>query len=392
MAKRKNNLPAGSVLVELTRQADFLTRKDIASWRRAWQAALNVDRPDRRALYDIYTDSLIDNHLTGCIGQRKALVMQRSFKLADIGGIKDEEATALFDSAWFKRLLSLAMDSRFWGHSLIELGEPEKRNGRMRYSYAALVPRKHVVPEYGVILRDQGDDISAGIRYREGEMASWVVEAGEPFDLGLLLKTAPQTISKRYALAFWDQFAEIFGIPMRIAKTDIRDKAERQRIYNSLRDMGTTNFGVLPDGTEIDIKESSRSDAFNVFDQRVERANSEISKAIVGQTMTSDNGSSKSQGEVHLHILEGIAEEDADFIRDLINDELLPRMTAHGFPVDGLRFDWDDRIDYTPEQQVAIESMILTRYDIDPKYWEEKYGIKVTGERQALPMARDFFA
>ena len=67
-------------------------------------------------------------------------------------------------------------------------------------------------------------------------------------------------------------------------------------------------------------------------------------------------------------------------------------LSAHGFPVDGLRFDWDDRIDYTPEQQVAIESMILTRYDIDPKYWEEKYGIKVTGERQALPMARDFFA
>lgn len=392
MAKKRNSGSPGSVLVELVRQADFLTKKDIASWRRAWQAALNVDRPDRRALYDIYTDSLIDNHLTGCINQRKALVMQRSFKLADADGVKDEEATDLFDSAWFKRLLSLAMDSRFWGHSLIELGEPEKRNGRMRYSYAALVPRKHVVPEYGVILRDQGDEISSGIRYRDGGMASWVVEAGDPFDLGLLLKTAPQTISKRYALAFWDQFAEIFGIPLRIAKTDIRDKAERQRIFNSLRDMGTTNFGVLPDGTEIDIKESSRSDAFNVFDQRVERANSEISKAIVGQTMTSDNGSSKSQGEVHLQILRGIAEEDADFIRDLVNDELLPRMAVHGFPVEGLCFDWDDQIDYTPEQQTAIETMILNRYDIDPKYWEEKYGIKVKGERQALPMARDFFA
>lgn len=92
-------------------------------------------------------------------------------------------------------------------------------------SSSGKVTRKHVVLEYGVILRDQGDEISAGIKYREGEMASWVVEAGDPFDLGLLLKTAPQTISKRYALAFWDQFAEVFGIPMRIAKTDIRDKA-----------------------------------------------------------------------------------------------------------------------------------------------------------------------
>jgi len=56
-------------------------------------------------------------------------------------------------------------------------------------------------------------------------------------------------------------------------------------------------------------------------------------------------------------------------------------MVRHGFPVEGLRFDWDDSVDYTPEQQVAYETMIADRYDVDPKYFAEKYSMPV-GERR----------
>ena len=56
---------------------------------------------------------------------------------------------------------------------------------------------------------------------------------------------------------------------------------------------------------------------------------------------------------------------DADFIRDLVNDQLIPRMLKHGFPLKGLRFNWDESVDYTPEQQVAYESMIADRYEVD---------------------------
>ena len=50
-------------------------------------------------------------------------------------------------------------------------------------------------------------------------------------------------------------------------------------------------------------------------------------------------------------------------------------MVLHGFPLKDMRFEWDDTIDYTPEQQKDIEQTILQHYDIDPKYFLEKYGI-----------------
>ena len=101
--------------------------------------------------------------------------------------------------------------------------------------------------------------------------------------------------------------------------------------------------------------------------------------------MTIDSGSSLSQSQVHLEVFRNVIDRDADFLRDTVNGELLPRMLKHGFPVKGLRFDWDESVDYTPEQQVAYETMIADRYEVDAKYFIEKYNIPIIGEK-AVPV------
>ena len=90
------------------------------------------------------------------------------------------------------------------------------------------------------------------------------------------------------------------------------------------------------------------------------------SKGILTVTMTMEDGASLSQSEVHRKMLENLIQKDADLIRDLVNWQLLPRMVRHGFPVKGFRFDWDETVDYTPEQQVAYERMLLDKFEVDP--------------------------
>ena len=53
-------------------------------------------------------------------------------------------------------------------------------NGPLRFDGVELVPRKHVVPEYGVLVQDPGGDWRQGIPYREGDIANWCVEVGKP--------------------------------------------------------------------------------------------------------------------------------------------------------------------------------------------------------------------
>lgn len=176
-------------------------------------------------------------------------------------------------------------------------------------------------------------------------------------------------------LAFWDTFGEIFGMPMRIARTTSRDQKEIDRLDKMLREAGTALSMVAGMETEIEFVESGKGDAFNVYDKRIDRANSELSKLIIGQTMTIEDGSSLSQSETHLEVFQNLVESDCDMLRDIVNNQLIPRMVRHGFPVKGLRFDWDYSIDYTPEQQKAYEEMVLQHYKVKPQYFEEKYGI-----------------
>lgn len=236
------------VLIELNQQTESLTKKDIATWRQAWQAAINYEQPNRCALLDVYNDALVDLHLSGCIAQRKGKTLQKPFVLTGKNGKEDDKARLMFEREWFNDFLDLALDSPYFGHSLIQFGDITNENGVMSFTGVELVPRKHVVPEYGVITREAGDDWKNGISYREGDIAVWCIEVGKARDLGVLLKCAPQSLSKKNMLAYWDTFGEVFGMPIRIGKTMSQDTKDIARIETMLAEMGAASWGVVPGG------------------------------------------------------------------------------------------------------------------------------------------------
>ena len=317
----------------------------------------------------------------------KVVIGDQALKVVSQISQEDREAAKYFNTSWFKQLMKFALDANYWGHSLIELGElTTDTNDLLCYDGVKLIPRKHVIPEYGRVVKQLGDDWKAGVDYHKPPFADYIIEVGQPDSLGLYLKAATQTIPKKNALAFWDTFAEIFGMPMRIARTTSRDDKELAKMEKMMSEMGTEGWGIFQQGTEIEVVESGRGDAFNVYDRRIDRANSELSKLVIGQTMTIEDGSSLSQSETHLQVFQNLVEEDCDMLRDMVNNQLLPRMVKHNFPLKGIHFEWDYSVDYTPEQQVAYEQLVLNNYEVDPAYFEEKYNMPVGERRQQVPV------
>lgn len=183
--------------VDLQLQTEALTKKDMRAWRNAWQYAKNVEYPNRVPLYDVYGDVEVDMHLTGCVGQRKGYVLNKSFRIVDRKGVENPELTAIFEAPWFKTFMDLALDAHYWGHSLIQLGDVISVDGTPAFSEVQLVPRRHVIPEYGVIVVRQQEAWQNGYDYRHSEMADWTVEVGGTHDLGMYLKCAQHTIPKK---------------------------------------------------------------------------------------------------------------------------------------------------------------------------------------------------
>ena len=377
LAKQKKTR---DLLVDLKLQNEQLTKKDIAKWRLAWQMALNVENPKRTELYRIYRDNIADLHTYGAIRNRKLKTLSKPLKIADKEGKNMPELTLLFRSKWFKKFCSIVLDTPFWAHSLVQFEDIVNDTVKLKFSDITLIPRQHVCPEFGTLLREPGDDAASGIYYRE--MMDWCIEIGEKYDLGILNILTPQIIAKRNAMAYWDQFAEVFGMPVRIWKTTSRNEGEISKVYNMLVKMGAASFGVFPEGTEIEIVESSKGDAFNVYDRRIERANTEISKAILGQTMTMDNGSSKSQALVHENVTEDIMWSDSDYLLDVINDDLIPLMIRHGMMPAGYTAEYDDTYEFSQTEMQQVEAMLISEYDIDPAYFIDKYNIQILGKKQ----------
>jgi len=386
---KSNATEVKSIMTQLMQQTKALSKKDIDAWRKAHQMALNFENPKRFALYEIYDyTTMIDTHVTGVANRIKMNIMRRAFKLKDLKGTENLETTNILETTWFKKFMSLAIDASLYGHSLIELTGINTLP-QIKFDKVSLIPRLHVCPEYGVLLREFTDEpTKKGIPYREGDIANWCVEVGEPDDLGLLLKVTPHVISKKHVQIFWDNFAEKFGIPIIYASTDTRDVGEKAKVENMLDQMGASAWGLFPANTELKLIESAKGDAFQVFDSRIVRANSEISKGLAGQTMAFDDGSSQSQAQVHNEGFTDTCDYYADKLKDVINDKLIPLCILHGFPFANLRFDWDDTYEYTPAEILEREKMLLQYFDIEPKYFQERYNIPVLAKKE---IAQSFF-
>jgi hypothetical protein len=377
---------ARQIITELEVKTARLVKNDIAQWRAAHQQALNVENPKRTNLYNIYdftTD--IDTHVSGVVERTKLGVMQRKFKLTDKNGKENYEMTSLFETPWFWQFMDIALDAEYYGHSLVQLGNVIQQDGKWRLDTVELVPRSNVCPEFGVVLRDSSDEPNRGIPYRSGPFALWTVEAGTPKGLGRFLKVSSHVISKKHVQIFWDNFAERFGIPIIYATTETRNDADRVKVENMLSHFGNNTWGFFPGGVKLTLLETAKGDAFKVFDERIIRANKEISIGLAGQTMAFEDGASRAQGEVHERGFEEIKTAFATRLKFLINFQLLPKLIRHGFPLQGYSFEWDDSAEYTPEQMQTIEQMLLNNYEIDPKYFIDKYNILITGVKTREP-------
>lgn len=137
-------------------------------------------------------------------------------------------------------------------------------------------------------------------------------------NVGLLEKAFPYTCLKRHSWGSWDEFEELFGIPIRIAKVASQSDAVKNEVAGWLQEMGSASYGVFPVGTEIEIKENTKGDAYNVFFQKIKALDAELSKLVLHQTMTTDNGASKAQGNVHENTLLALVQADEKKLLDLL--------------------------------------------------------------------------
>lgn len=364
-----------------------------------WTAAVNAARHplvrNRRQLYLVYEGVMLDLHLTSLLDKRVEKLQANKFKIVAADNTEQPELTALFQTLWFRDFIRFAIESVAYGHSLIELFDQAdqpvslKLDKRTVQYYplrsVKLVPRPHVRPEAGEWVVNTFDQ--EGSSFRADAVRHYYLEAGRPADLGLLYKITPVALAKRYALGHWSEFNEKLGLPFRSVVMPRPDKKREERLAQILARMGSAGWGIFHQGEEMKLLESAKTDPHKCFLELLNYCDRQMSKVISGETLTTDEGSgSKSQATVHLEVAELKHEADRTFLEYLINEELIPRLNYLGYPLAGCRYVRDDSMEMSPQEQIKIDAVLLTFYNLAPEYIADKYDIPlehITGKSQA---------
>lgn len=129
---------------------------------------------------------------------------------------------------------------------------------------------------------------------------------------------------KKGGLKFWVSFVEKYGMPWAIGKLNRQTiEEEAQMLKEALENMVQDGVAVIDNNCDIQLTESSSKTASaEVYRELVEFNNDEISKAILGQTLTTQVGSTGSYaaGKVHLSVREDIIQSDIRIVQNAINE------------------------------------------------------------------------
>ncbi|WP_271782214.1 phage portal protein family protein [Aquimarina algiphila] len=247
-----------------------------------------------------------------------------------------------------------------------------------------VIPQRNVVPALKMVFPDLSKE--EGIRYDDPYFENWIMQIGKDNELGILNNIVPNLIWKRNVMQAWAEFCERFGLPMVSATTNTYDTDTIDKIDYQLRQLGQAARGVFPQGTTVDFKEANRTDAFQTFDKFTERNNGEISKPIVGGTMLTDDGSSKSQSEVHeRNIDDKIAVSDKRFITFLVNDKLIPLLQFQGYTFfkDGDRFAFNQSHNLDLDTFWTITNGVMQEYEVDEEWLSKTFSIPIVGKKKS---------
>lgn len=357
------------LMVDVIRRQRRLWRKELNDWQASRFARYQAEVPKTYLMQELYQDVMLDGHLTGITGNRTLRTTNKDY-IFTIDGIKDDALTELIkDKEWFENIIQWAHESTYYGYSLIWVKDFEKGN----IKEVELIERGLVVPEHKVLLYDINAD--KGIDY--STIKDILLYAQFYDNVGLLEKAAVYTILKRHSWGSWDEFEELFGIPIRIAKIASQSETVKNEVAGWLEEMGSAPYGVFPIGTEVDIKENSKTDSFNVFFQKIKALDAELSKLVLHQTMTTENGSSKAQGSVHENTLEEVIYADEKKELAFLNNRLVPAMRLLGYKIpDKAKIAVEKTTD--PNDQIKIDGVLLVAgYVLTQDYIEETYGVEV---------------
>ncbi len=332
----------------------------------------------------IYEQLLSDPQVKTVCEQRRNAVTQATWQVDAASDSVIDEAAAEFirrmlHKIGFDRLTDLMLYCVFYGFSVAEIlyevvgGKLEwkefKVRNRRRFRFDAQGNLRLLTPGNMAT----GTPCPAPYFWH---IATGADNSDEPYGIGLGHWLYWPVLFKRNGTKFWMIFLEKFGMPTATGQYESGATPEEKRaLLNALRAIQSDSGVIYPKGMEINLLEAARSGSadYKVLHETMDEA---IAKAALGQTMTSQDGSSQAQANVHMSVRQDIIKSDSDLVCESFNLGPVKWLVDFNFAGAGLprvyrMLEAEEDLDKAAETDSKIIDM---GFKPSLEYVREKYG------------------
>lgn len=206
------------------------------------------------------------------------------------------------------------------------------------------------------------------------------LKSGVPIRGGLARMCALSYMCKTYALTDWMAFCEVFGMPIRVGKygngASDPDKAILKR---AVANIGTDAAAIIPESMQLEfIQAANAKGGESLFENLANWLDKQISKAVLGQTMTADDGSSNAQSQVHNEVRLDLLKADAKQLTATINQQLIKPYIDFNY---GVQEVYPKFVLYVPEPEDiaalvdAVDKLVPLGLKVQQQFMHDKLGM-----------------
>jgi len=216
--------------------------------------------------------------------------------------------------------------------------------------------------------------------------------SGHPMRGGLLRVSALAWLGKHFAMKDWLIFAEVFGMPVRIARYEPSASAEEKReLLRMLQSLGSDAAGIFSKAVELEVIQANQGSPAPPFQSICEFMNRELSKAWLGQTLTTDTGGQTgtfSTAEIHNRVRLDLREDDirkeGRTIRRDVLRPLVELKFGRGMPVPYFRRKLDRPRDLRELADVVSSAVNALGMRVPTRWAHETLGIPEAAQGEAV--------
>lgn len=274
----------------------------------------------------VYKELLCDAHVFACCQSRKAGVLSLEWEI-NRGLDKDKNAEFVEDllkQLDIHKLINDILDATQFGFQPLEIMWKKTKSGQILPEAILSKPPEWFCFDDNNVLKFRTKENYYGeeLPHRKFLCPQVNPSYSNPYGERTLSRVFWPVTFKKGGMKFWVVFTEKYGMPHLVGKHPRgASKEETDTLADMLEQMIQDAVAVIPDDSSVEIQEANKSSSAEIYEKLIDKMNAEVSKAILGQTLTTEIGETGSYAasNTHMQVRQDIIDSDKKLVETTIN-------------------------------------------------------------------------